>query len=261
MQPEAIRQAVELLIAARRDRRALPGLPDGCRPGTTDEGFAIQDALVRTAGGGVAGWKVGATSAQAQQMLKVDGPFYGPVFSQLIMRSPAEPAAGAFHMHALECEFAFRLGDDLPARGRPYEQDEVDEAIQAVIPAIELIDTRYDSFTDYGGAALIADCGGNGALVLGEELTDWRALELARQGVRLEVDGDAKAEGTGEAVLGHPLKALQWFVNRHTERGFHLRAGEIVTTGTCTGLTMVAPGQRALADFGPLGQVRVRFVP
>lgn len=260
MQPEAIRQAVELLIAARRDMRLLPGLPEACRPQTTEDAFAIQDAFVRTTGG-VAGWKIGATSAQAQKMLNVAEPFYGPVLSPLIMRSPAEPAASAFKMHALECEFAFRLGDDLPALGRPYRQDEVDEAVQALIPAIELINTRYDSFTDYGGLALIADCGSNGALVLGEELTNWRAIELAGHRVRLLVDGEQRSEGLGEAVLGHPLSALLWFVNRHTQRGFNLRAGEIITTGTCTGLTMVAPGQTAVADFGPLGQVQVRFVP
>lgn len=261
MQPEAIRQAVEQLMAARRDMRLLPGLPARCRPETLDDAYAIQDAFVRAWGGEVAGWKIGATSPDALQKLGLEGPFYGPVFSPLIMRSPAEPAAAKYNMRAVECEFAFRLGEDLPARGRPYSKDEVTRAIQAVIPAIELIDTRYDSFADYGGIALVADCGANGGLVLGDEIADWRAIDLPQHAVALEVAGERKAEGTGKAVMGHPLEALFWFVNARTERGAGLRTGEVVSTGTCTGLSLIAPDQTAIADFGELGRLQVRFVP
>jgi 2-keto-4-pentenoate hydratase len=136
----------------------------------------------------------------------------------------------------------------------------VAEAVQALIPAIELIDTRYDSFTDYGGVALIADSGANGGLVLGEELTDWRRVDLPAHPVTLDVDGERKAEGTGKVVLGSPLEALFWLVGRRLERGAGLRAGEVISTGTCTGLNLMAPDQTAVADFGELGTVEVRFI-
>lgn len=260
MREDAIREAAEQLVAARRDMRLLPGLPERCRPRTPDDAYAVQEAFLRFWGGGVAGWKVGATSAEALRMLALDEPFYGPVFSPLIMRSPAEPAAAKYNMLAIECEFAFRLGDDLPARGRPYSRDEVADAVQAVIPAIELIDTRYDSFTDYGGIALLADCGASGGLVLGEELTDWGTIDLPAHRVTLDVDGERRAEGTGKVALGGPLEALFWLVGHRLGRGAGLRAGEVVTTGTCTGLTLIAPDQTAIADFGELGKVQVRFV-
>lgn len=261
MQPEAIREAVEQLMAARRDMRLLPGLPARCRPETPDDAYAIQEAFVRAWGGEVAGWKVGATSPEALRTLNLEGPFYGPVFSPLVMRSPAEPAAAKYNMRAVECEFAFRLGEDLPARGRPYGRQEVERAVQAVIPAIELVDTRYDSFAGYGGIALIADCGGNGGLVLGDEFPDWRAIDLAEQAVTLDVAGERKAEGSGKIPLGHPLEPLFWFVNARTERGAGLRTGEVISTGTCTGLSLIAPDQTAIADFGQLGQIQVRFIP
>jgi 2-keto-4-pentenoate hydratase len=260
MKETAIREAAEQLVAARRDMRLLPGLPERCRPQTSDDAYAIQEGFLRFWGGGVAGWKIGGTSAEARRMLAVDEPFYGPVFSPLIMRSPAEPAAAKFSLRAIECEFAFRLGDDLPARGRPYGKEEVVGAVQALIPAIELIDTRYDSLTDHGGMALIADCGANGGLVLGEELTDWQRIDLPEHPVTLDVDGERKAEGAGSMVLGSPLEALFWLVTQRVARGAGLRAGEVVTTGTCTGLTLLVPGETAVADFGELGDVQVRFV-
>ncbi|MBC8451604.1 MAG: hypothetical protein H8D70_00090 [Rhodospirillaceae bacterium] len=36
-------------------------------------------------------------------------------------------------------------------------------------------------------------------------------------------------------------------------------AGEIISTGTCTGLLDVAPGDAVVADFGELGAVEISF--
>jgi 2-keto-4-pentenoate hydratase len=97
--------------------------------------------------------------------------------------------------------------------------------------------------------------------VLGSPSFDWQSLDLAAHQVRLEIDGRAKATGTGALVLGHPLNALAWFVNRYTGRGRTLPAGQIVTTGSTTGLVILEPGQTAVGDLGVLGRVSVRFSP
>jgi 2-keto-4-pentenoate hydratase len=75
----------------------------------------------------------------------------------------------------------------------------------------------------------------------------------------MRVDGTVAGEGTGERVLGDPLNALVWIANHQSRAGRGLRAGEIISTGTCTGLAPVKPGQRASADFGDLGAVEVEF--
>jgi 2-keto-4-pentenoate hydratase len=59
--------------------------------------------------------------------------------------------------------------------------------------------------------------------------------------------------------MGHPLNALTWLVNDRSERGVTLMAGQIITTGTCTGLIFAKAGDVAVADFGILGEVRVTF--
>lgn len=259
MQPAAIREAVDRFVRARRELAALPGLPAACRPATPDDGYAVQEAFIAAWSDPVGGWKVGATAEGPQRLFGIAEPFYGPVFAPLITRSPAELAAGSFHSLALECEFAFRLGRDLPVRDTPYGRDELLAAIAALVPAIEVISPRLNSLTDYGAGAVIADCGVNGALILGDETADWQELVLDEQAVRLLIDGAQKAAGTGAAVLGHPLNALIWFVNQQNGRGLGLRAGEVVTTGTCTGLVPISAGQTATADFGALGQVSVRF--
>ncbi|MGI9385377.1 MAG: fumarylacetoacetate hydrolase family protein, partial [Methyloligellaceae bacterium] len=89
---------------------------------------------------------------------------------------------------------------------------------------------------------------------------DWRGRDLAAQSVTLSVDGAFRAEGSGANVLGHPFNALDWLVETLRRRGLGLEAGAIVSTGTCTGINYVEPGQTAVADFGELGRVEVAFV-
>ena len=48
---------------------------------------------------------------------------------------------------------------------------------------------------------------------------------------------------SGAMVLGHPLNALLWLAEALGNRGDQLRRGEIILTGTCTGVGKVAPGE------------------
>ena len=162
-------------------------------------------------------------------------------------------------MRGIECEFAFRLAADFEPREEPYAVEEVAERVSAPIPAIEIVSPRLDHPIKYGAPSAIADCGVNGGLVLGAATLDWQAIDLATHAVRLVIDGEQKAAGTGALVLGHPLNVLAWFVNRYTAGGRTLPAGQIVSTGTTTGLVILEPGQTALADFGSLGSVELRF--
>ena len=76
-----------------------------------------------------------------------------------------------------------------------------------------------------------------------------------RGAVRL--NGDLVASGCFGDVLGHPLEVVAWLARRLKARGQELDAGDIVSTGTCTGLLQVVPGQTFEADFGGLGAVKV----
>ena len=260
MSPEAIREAVECLLEARRRGKALAGFPVSCLPQTLADGYAIQDAFVSAWGQPIAGWKVGCTAVETQRLFGIEEPFYGPILAPVVFRSPAELPATDFAMRGIESEFAFRLMAAFEPREKPYQLEEAAERVSAPIPAIEVVSPRLDHPIRHGAPAAIADCGVNGGLVLGPATLDWEALDLATHVVRLEVDGEHRAAGAGALVLGHPLNVLAWFVNRYTAGGRTLPAGQIVSTGTTTGLVLLEPGQTAVADFGTLGKVELRFV-
>jgi len=258
MPPEAAARAATVLVDAW-GRRDLERLPADCAPGDTDAAYAVQDALAGRLGLTHAGWKIGCTSAAAQEMLGVDHPFAGRLFAETVYDSPAALAAADFAHRGLEAEFAFLLAADLPAVNGPYDAASVAPAVAALVPAIEIVDPRFADARAAGGLALIADNGAHGALVRGAAIADWQGLDLVGAAVALSIDGAEVGRGTGAEPLGHPLNALAWLANERLRRGDALRAGQLVTTGTCTGLVPAGPTSRAVADYGPLGTVELRF--
>jgi 2-keto-4-pentenoate hydratase len=259
MSPERMDEAARRLADLRRRGEVARRLPPELVPASLAEAYAIQDRFRALWGAPVAAWKIGATAKPVQARFGVDEPFAGPVFAPDVLESPAAPAAAAFPHHCIECEFAFRLGRALPARAKDYTRAEVIEAVDAAIPAFELIGPRFEDLLFDQAATAVADCALNAGLVLGLPQADWRGLDLPGHAVRLTVAGELRAAGTGASVLGDPLNVLEWAVNHLSGRGIGLAVGQIVSTGTATGIQYLAPGETAVADFGPLGRIEVCF--
>ena len=240
----------------RRDGGAL-AVPTGGGPVTQEEALAVQREAVAHAGMARVGYKVGSTSAEAQRVLGTHEPGASPVLTGFFHESPARVGVDLSHCPAVEGEFALGLGGDLPPSGRPYSFDDVADAVEAVAGAIEVVGSRFaGGLAGKGRFLTTADFGANIALVVGPWTENWRELNLAAHGVDLSVDGALWDSGTGARALGHPLNVLQWLADKQ-EGG--LQAGEIVSTGTCTGLAEIAPGNYVVANFGTLGRVEVEF--
>ncbi|MDA7946010.1 MAG: fumarylacetoacetate hydrolase family protein [Hyphomicrobiaceae bacterium] len=259
MTPEQIEGAARQIIVARENGALLHGI-DEPAPLAMEDGYRIQDAFMASWGRPIAGWKVGATAPKVQQVYGVDEPFYGPFYEPDVYASPASPHAAMFGHHCIECEFAFRFARDLPPRDKAYAREEILDAVDVLIPSFELISPRFDSLLQDNVGLAAADCGLNGGLVLGKPYENWRELDLASHRVVLTVDGAQTAEGTGANVFGHPFNVLDWLANTLPKRGLGLNAGEIVSTGTCTGFHHIEPGQHAVADYGDVGRIEITFV-
>jgi 2-keto-4-pentenoate hydratase len=259
MEKDRVAAAAAALKALREEKRVVTALPDGLAPASVAEGYAVQDAFIACWPDQVVGWKVGATAAAVQEKFGLSEPFSGPVFARDVQTSPAAPVARDFPHLCLESEFAFRFTRSLPARAQRYERAEIIAALGALVPAFELIGPRFDSLLSGRAPMAIADCGVNAGLVLGVPVDDWQGYDLPNHRVVLQVEGVEVAAGSGANVLGDPIKVLEWAVNHLSTRGIGLEAGQLISTGTTTGLSYVRPGQRAVADFGALGQVEAVF--
>ena len=234
-------------------KQALAGL---------DDAYRVQDEAVRASGHARTGWKVGSTSAEARRKLGTDRPGAGALLEPFCFDHGAEVPVFAAHAPAVEGEFVFVMGEGVAPRETPFERAEVLAAVMGVAGGIEIVGSRFEGgLAGLGREGVTADFGANIAFVESEVRVDWRDRDLRDAGVTLSVDGEALAEGTGALALGDPALVLLWLANHLRERGDGLRAGDRVTTGTCTGVVGIAAGARVLADFGPLGRVDFTAVP
>lgn len=255
-----VEEAAAIISGARAARRSAH-LPETLRTRDWGSVEAVMERANALLGWPHGGWKIGAASREVQQAEGVPGPAPGRLRADAIFASPARlPRALFINYRCSECEFAFRLGRDLPPRARPYDEAEVADAVAGLLPALEIGDTVFEDW--YGASGYLGplmDNGGAAALVHGAPVVDWQGLDLAAARIDLAFNGRVVKSGHGSAAMGHPLTALTWMANWLSERGQTLRAGEIVSTGTCTGHFFAAPGDRLEVDFGPLGRVVAEY--
>lgn len=255
--PETIGAASDLLWRHWQAGTVMTGLPPELRPASRRDGYAIQSMLALHTSR-LVGWKIAATSAMGQRHIGVDGPLAGRLLAERVHTSGATLSLAGNRMRVAEPEFAFRAGRDLEPRPAPYAVDEVLDAMDALIPAIEVPSSRFEDFARVGEAQLVADNACAHELVLGEPTAaDWRAVDLATHPVTARIAGGLVRRGSGANVLGDPRLALAWLVNELSSLGITLGRGEVVTTGTCMQPLEVVPGDAVSADFGTLGGLEV----
>ncbi len=262
MDTGAVIAAAELLADLRRSHRVIDDLPAALRPRSLIDAYRVQAALVERIlpdGASAVGYKVACTSRIAQEALQIDRPLFGRLLAHRVHGDGARLAAADFDHRVIEAEFAFRIGRDVPRRPDGHTHATVAACIDAVIPAIEIVDYRYETWT-VGALQVAADNAIHGAWVRGAEVVDWRGVDLASAGVRVVRNGEQVTAGSGAAVLGDPLEVMRWLADELPRFGLDLRPGDVVTTGVTTDVFEAEAGDAIVAEFDGVGAVRVTFV-
>jgi 2-keto-4-pentenoate hydratase len=259
-----VRDAAEYYFNAHRSRASYGIPPDVAQPKSLEEAYAVQEAfqaLRREQGrGAIAGYKLALTSRIMQDLVGIDHPCIGGIFETTIHRSPAAVRAADFVGLGIECEIAVRLGADLGPRGAPYGREGVAAAVATCAPAIELIEDRAADYTTVTALPLIAENAWNGGIVLGQEVADWKALDLANLRGEMAIDGQAVGEGHGRDVMGHPFEPLAWLANALIARGKQLRDGMVVMTGSIVATQRPKLGDKITVSLEGLGTAAMTVV-
>src|SRR5712671_8000818 len=195
-----IRAAAKTIAANRRNRTPLPPLAGDAAPQTEAEGYRIQDAVHKLLAadlGALVGYKIGCTSPVMQQYLDIPHPCGGGVFANGVFDSGASLSAGDFVRVGVECEIAVRLARDLPATEAPFTAEWVAEAIEAYLPAIEIVDDRYAKWEAMGAPTLVADDFFAAGCVLGKPVARSAAPDLRDVIGRALINGIQNGQGTG----------------------------------------------------------------
>lgn len=239
------------LEEAIRTRTAIePGAPDL----TVERAYELQDELIALLGDGREAVKLGLTSVAKQQQMKVDEPCSGWLLDGTQVEVGQALSCGELIQPRCEPEIAFIIGEDLG--GEAVTSTDVLTATDAVMPAIDVLDSRYAGYT-FTLPAVVADNISSARYALGTPV-DPTGLDLRLLGCVLEKNGQLVATAAGAAVLDHPAAAVAWYVRAQARRGEVLRAGTIVLAGALTAAVPVGPGDVVRASFDRIGAVELR---
>ena len=257
---EEVAEVTSLIADGRLSHHAVV-MPERLRARSWRSVEEVLPALEGHLGYRAAGWKVGAASMEVRRAESIPSPSPGRIYQHTVFATPATIGPEFFINYRLcECEFALELATDFPPRDEPYSEIEAREGVRALLPVIEIGDSVFrDWYSLSGYFGGMYDNGGGAALVEGRRIHDWHSIDLPAASIDLYVNDSYVKSGQGAEAMGHPVTSLTWMLNWLRERGRTARAGEIVSTGTCTAHCFVARGDRVSADFGALGLVEVQF--
>ena len=218
-------------------------VPTEPAPATRAEAYEIQDKFINLLGP-LAGWKVGRTKAER-------APYCAPIpVNRAIATGGRYGRIEGFAL--LEAELGFRIRKDIAPATRPATIEESIELIDAIVPAIEILEVRLDHSAAHDVLWKLADLQSNGGLVLGEAV-GWSGQDLEQ--VELMLGSEKEAFAPAHHPFGRPAEMLHYAINHTADRGFPLREGSVVITGSYCGVVRIEDPRIFCANFQNFGQV------
>ncbi len=227
---------------------------------TYEDAFDIQWAARRrkeARGHKIVGMKMGLTSWAKMAQMGVEHPCYGYLADYFSVPEGGEIQMDELIHPKIEAEIAFVT--KAPLKGPGVHIGDVLRATDFVIPAVEVIDSRYKDFK-FDLKSVIADNSSSCRFITGGRMANVEDVDLQTLGVVMEINGEVVATGAGAAVLGHPAASVAMLANMLGERGEEIPAGTFIMTGGITAAVTVNKGDAINIRYQGLGAITARFV-
>jgi 2-oxo-3-hexenedioate decarboxylase len=214
------------------------------------DAYAIQSASIQRRlerGDRRVGVKMGFTSRAKMIQMGLSDVIWGRLTAAMQVEEGGSIDFSRYVHPRAEPELAFVLKRDLPGN---VTGPEALAAVEAIAPAIEIIDSRYKDFK-FTLPEVIADNASSSSFVIGpwhDPHTDFSNL-----GLTLNIDGRVAQVGSTAALLGHPLRSLVAAARVSALAGEPLQAGWIVMAGGATPAEWIKPGQYVSIEMEGLG--------
>lgn len=223
-------------------------------------GYAVQDALrERWQGQGrrLVGYKAGLTSRAKMEQMKVDTPTFGFLMADMAVPGGGTCSTGLLARPRVEPEIAFVMKPEIS--GPLRSEADVLAATDFIVPAIEIIDSRYANYK-FDLPSVVADNSSSARYVIGGRPLRPADIDLRTIGMVVLKNGEIVGEAASGAVLGHPARTIMMLSKWLEERGERLEGGALILTGGACEAHLVSAGDNVCARFQGLGDVSVRFV-
>ena len=215
--------------------------------------YAVQDLVTDQLGLEIGAWKTSPLEDPA-------APFAAPIYARDIHASGAQIVSSDLFVIGLEGEIAFRFNRDFLSVEHPYTRDEIIAGISEMLPLIEVVDTRMVNGMEQDASLKMADNQSNAAIVIGDPVTSgWQDVDATTQAVSLTVNGETAYGPLSNSPVEDLFAMMAGTINVCAARGRPVKAGHIITTGSCTGLLFFKPGAEAVLEMPGVGRVEASF--
>lgn len=246
--------------AAQKSAQPIAKLTDDFPAMTVADGYAVQLELRRrwlAAGRRQVGWKAGLTSRAKMDQMGVFVPGIGFLMADMARPESSEVRTDDLVHPRVECEVAFMT--KLALKGDKCTREEVLAATDFVMPALEIIDSRFAGFK-FDLPSVIADNSSSARYIAGGRPRYPSDVDISSLGVVLEKNGEVVAMASSAEVMEHPADAIGLLVKVLSELGEELPAGSFVMSGSITAAIPVQPGDYIVARYQELGSISARFI-
>lgn len=247
--------AARALLEAERECMPIRLLTRSMPDLTVEEAYKIADLRNAACGLSPLGYKLGYTSAAMRAQMGIEDPNYGRLFAAQAVTQGTIASEELIHPR-IEAELTVLMGKELAGPDTGWEA--AWDAVAAVMPSLEVVDTRYESY-HFTAVDNISDNSSAARFVLGEHVLRSAIANLRDVAVELSCNGQVIDTGWGRDAMGDPIVALAWLANVLYRSGTSLKAGDLVMTGGLTRAHAARSGDIFSAHFNGLGAVSVKF--
>ena len=226
---------------------------------TVEDGYAIAMAvrdLKLAAGRSVKGHKIGLTSKAMRDMTGAKEPDYGFIYDDWFVMEGDVVQRSKMNRPLVEVELAFVMKDEL--KGPSVHVADVIRATDFILPALEIVDSRYQKPGSNMLVDSISDTAWCGGLVLGANPVRLTEVDVRRIGASLSINGEIIESGTSSAVMANPVNAVAWLANTLHQFGTSMQPGDVILSGSFIKAVPFDAGDSLVALFDQLGEVTLR---
>ena len=256
---QQITQAADALWQAEQSREWAEPLtlrfPEADMADAYRVGLAVRD-LKLAAGHTVKGHKIGLTSKAMRDMFSATEPDYGFIFDNWFALEGSVVQRSAMNRPLVEVELAFVMGQEV--KGPSINAADVIRATEFVLPALEIVDSRYKGRGNNLLVDSISDAATCGFVVLGGNPVKLTDVDIRRLSASLSLNGETMESGSASAVMGNPINAVVWLANKLHEFGVAMQPGDVILSGSFVRAIPFDARATIHAMYDQLGEVTLR---
>ncbi|WP_304164689.1 2-keto-4-pentenoate hydratase [Phenylobacterium aquaticum] len=218
-------------------------------------GLAVRDIKLAN-GRTVKGHKIGLTSKAMRDLTGATEPDYGFIFDNWFTLEGSVVQRAAMNRPLVEVELAFVMGQEL--KGPSINAADVIRATDFILPALEIVDSRYKGRGNNLLVDSISDAATCGFVVLGGNPVKLTDVDIRRLSASLSINGQVQESGTASAVMGNPINAVVWLANKLHEFGVSMQPGDVILSGSFVKAIPFGADDTIVALYDQLGEITLQ---